>query len=52
MRYHNFYSLEDQDYREFIILILRKLEPRFEIEGTVLFEELGEINELIFVLNG
>ena len=31
---------------------MRKLEPRFEMEGTILFEELGEINEIIFVKDG
>ena len=28
------------------------LEPRFELEGMILFEELSEINEIIFVQTG
>ena len=33
----------------FIIETLRKLEPRIEIKGSVIFEELDEINEIIFI---
>ena len=31
---------------------MRNLEPRIEMEGSIIFEELDEINEMIFVLNG
>jgi hypothetical protein len=44
--------LEDQDYKYFIINVLRKLEPRIEMEKSVLYEELDEINEIIFVQSG
>ena len=33
----------------FIVETLRKLEPRIEIKGSVIFEELDEINEVIFI---
>jgi hypothetical protein len=44
--------MEDQDYAEFIIRILRALEPKIETEESMLFEELDEINEVIFILDG
>ena len=31
---------------------MRNLEPRIELEGSIIFKELDEINELIFILNG
>jgi len=33
----NFYSWGDQVYREFMIEVLQKLEPRREFAGTILF---------------
>jgi hypothetical protein len=44
--------MEDQDYAEFIIKILRALEPKIETEESMLFEELDEVNEVIFILDG
>ena len=43
---------EDSSYREFMLAILSHLEPRFEKKGTVLFEELQEISEVIFIGKG
>jgi len=44
--------LEDQDYAEFIIKLLRSLDPKIETEDSTIFEELDEINEVIFILDG
>jgi hypothetical protein len=44
--------LEDQDYAEFIIKLLRSLESKIETEDSMIFEELDEINEVIFILDG
>jgi hypothetical protein len=41
--------MEDQDYRLLVIKLLRSLEPRIETSGTVIFEELDEIHEVIFI---
>ena len=46
------FTWEDQSYRQFMLEILTHLEPRFEAKGTVLFEELEEISEVIFVSKG
>ncbi len=35
-----------------IIETLRNLEPRIEMKGSILFEELDEVNEIIFVQKG
>ena len=35
-----------------MIRILSCIEPRIEKIGSILFEELDEINEVIFVMNG
>ena len=44
--------MEDQDYAEFIIKLLRSLDPKIETEDSTIFEELDEINEVIFILDG
>ena len=44
--------MEDQDYAEFIIKLLRSLESKIETEDSMIFEELDEINEVIFILDG
>lgn len=46
------FTWEDQSYREFMLQILTHLWPRFEHKGTVLFEELEEISEVIFLSKG
>jgi hypothetical protein len=35
-----------------MVEVLTSLEPRIEKAGSVLFEELDEINEVIFVMKG
>ena len=47
-----FYSWEDSDYRDFMMEFLQNLEPRLEKAGSILFEELEEINEIFFVSEG
>jgi len=46
------YKWDDQNYRDFMIMVLEHLEPRFESKGSVLFEELEEISEVIFISKG
>jgi len=50
--YNDFYTWEDQVYREFMLQILMNLEPRHELAGATLFEELEEINEVLFISRG
>lgn len=47
-----YYTWEDTEYRDFMMELLTKLEPRFENAGSILFEELDEINEIFFVSKG
>lgn len=46
------YNWDDQIYRDFMISMFMKLEPRFENKGNVIFGELDEINEIIFHQKG
>ena len=46
------FTWNDQQYREFMMEILTNLEPRMEKKGHILFEELEEVCEVIFVSNG
>lgn len=50
--YHNYYGMEDQEYRQFMTNLLKSLEPRQEDAFTMLFEELDEIREVIFIEKG
>lgn len=52
MRYTNYYTWEDQEYRQFMMHLLTHLEPRKELAGCVLLEELEEVNEVIFFEKG
>ena len=47
-----YYSWDDEVFRDFMIELLHKLQPRFEREGEILFQELEEINEIFFVCTG
>ena len=40
---NEFFTWEDQVYRDFMIELLQNLEPRHEEKGTVLYRELEEI---------
>lgn len=50
--YHDYYDWSDQEYRFFMLQLLQYLEPRQEDAGTILFQELDEINEVIFIETG
>lgn len=43
------YTWQDQIYRDFMMQILQKLEPRLMAKNQMIFEELDDINEIIFV---
>ena len=47
-----FYSWDDQAYREFMINLLRKLEPRREPSGTILYRTIEEVEEMFFIEKG
>lgn len=49
---NSFYSWSDFHYRKFMESFLYKLEPRREEKGVVVFDELDEVNEAIFIENG
>ena len=47
-----YYTWQDQIYRDFMMQILQKLEPRYMSKNQMIFEELDDINEIIFVQQG
>ena len=47
-----YYTWEDAEYRDYMNLILRNIEPRFAEAGSILFNELDEVNEVIFISKG
>lgn len=49
---NTFYTWKDTQYRDFMMQMLRKLEPRYEPAGTILVDELDEMTEIIFVYEG
>jgi uncharacterized protein YuzE len=49
---NSFYSWDDFHYRKFMESFLYKLEPRREEKGVIIFDELDEVNEAIFIENG
>ena len=49
---NDFYTWDNSNYREFMNLILRSLEPLRMKAGQVIFRELQEIEEVIFVHKG
>jgi len=51
-KYIAHYTWDDDEYREFMIKLLLNLNPRYEPAGSVLFEELEEVNEMIFISKG
>ena len=44
-----FFSWHDQQYRDFMIDLMSHLMPRFEKRHTVIYDELDEFIEIIFV---
>ena len=47
-----FYTWNDQVYKNFMMDILFSLEPRIELANKILFDELEEMNEVLFIDNG
>ena len=47
-----FYTWNDPVYRDFMIDVLTNLEPIFANENTILYNELDEFGEIIFVQKG
>ena len=45
-------TFDDQSYRIFMIKIMQHLEPRRELKGTILYDELEEISEVFFLSKG
>ena len=54
LNYHanTFFTWNDTQYRDFMMSMLIKLEPRYEPENTILVDELDEMTEIIFVYEG
>ena len=42
----------NQSYRDFMIKMVSYLEPRYEPAGTIIFQELEEVNEILFIDRG
>ena len=51
-RKYCFYSWEDQYYRSFMATLLKNLEPRKEESDVVLFQELDDVSEILFISKG
>lgn len=49
---HTCYKWNDSEYSDFMISILKCMEPRFYHENELLYEELQEILEMTFVMKG
>ena len=47
-----FYTWQDIPYREFMMQVLRSLEPRFYKKKTIMVDELDEMLEIIFIDKG
>lgn len=47
-----FYSWDDQIYRQMMIDILSKLEPRKEPAFSVIFQTIEEVQEIFFIMKG
>ena len=47
-----FYTWNHSEYRNFMIDMLRLLQPRQEGGNVVIYKELDEINEVIFINSG
>ena len=43
-----YYYWDDQIYAQFMIALMRNLEPRHEEKNTILYNELEEIHEILF----
>lgn len=48
----SYYNWKDLPYQFFMIQMLQLLEPRHEVKGQTIIEELNEVNEIIFMTKG
>ena len=46
------YTWQDPAYRDFMMQFLRDLDPRHVVGGSMIFDELDDINEVIFIKKG
>lgn len=47
-----FLTWQERTFSEFTVNLLTKLEPRFEAKKTIIFDELDDVQEIIFVMKG
>ena len=47
-----YFNWEDQVYREFMMGVLRLLEPRTEEKGTIIYLTIQEVEEMFIIMNG
>jgi hypothetical protein len=47
-----FLSTDNQGYKEFVIILLTKLEPRYEHKRTIVIDELENVDEIFFLSKG
>jgi hypothetical protein len=47
-----YYTWDDQSYRDFMINLVRKLEPRYEVTGTIIYKTVEEVEEIFFIDKG
>ena len=47
-----YYSWDDHNYKIFMLEILTHLEPRQELPGTIILNELDEVNDVLFFTTG
>ena len=48
----SFYTWQDMPYRDFMMQVLRALEPRFYKKHTIIIDELDEMLEVVFIQKG
>ena len=49
---HSYYKWLDDEYSDFMIMIMKCLKPRRYLGGSVIYEELEEVLEITFVMSG
>ena len=47
-----YYDWDDQIYREFMMGVLRLLEPRQEEKETIIYLSIEDVDEMFFIMNG
>lgn len=50
--YQSFYSLNDFEYRQFLLMLMQSLEPREFQPRQIIYEELDDAGEMLFVMRG